>query len=235
MNPKPELNDLLRDPSRYYANPAAVVDDTRLTLPQKLEVLKAWPFEAQELEAVESPLNGGPDGTLHQLRQALERLYPQRGAANGSRPIAMRPSLESGGGLPRPVHTVMRPAPAIAHARDSLRSTARRMADNRQRMLVTDGEALIGSLSLAAALRAALLTDRPETATVGEVETAPIAYCQGEDTLADALRCMASQKSAHLAILNRRGDLIGDIALCDLALEACTLPSEMRTALRRLA
>ncbi|MGE4220009.1 MAG: hypothetical protein AB7G39_11225 [Alphaproteobacteria bacterium] len=41
MTHPPKLDDLLRDPSRYYANPNAVIDDDRLSPAQKLEVLKA--------------------------------------------------------------------------------------------------------------------------------------------------------------------------------------------------
>ena len=53
----PKLDDIFRDPTRHYETPAAVVDDIRLSGSQKLEILKAWPFAAEELDAPHRNLN----------------------------------------------------------------------------------------------------------------------------------------------------------------------------------
>ncbi|MGE0420082.1 MAG: CBS domain-containing protein, partial [Acetobacteraceae bacterium] len=108
------------------------------------------------------------------------------------------------------------------------------MAASGQRILISDGDRLIGSLSLAAALRATLRSGCSDSTEIGTVDAAPIVYCRENDTLADALRRMAYEDSAHLAVLDAQGRLTGDLSLCDLTLEASAIAPGMREVLRRM-
>ena len=224
----PKLDDIFRNPTRYYQTPEAVVDDGRLSASQKLEILKAWPFAAEELDAPQNT-----QGTLQQIRVALLRLHTAD-TVSASPPIALWPRIKGRHATPRPVHEVMRNAPEIVPRHASLRSTAQRMAANGQRMLVSDGHTLIGSLSLAAAVRATLQSGCSDSVEVGAAETAPIVYCHDGDSLPEALRRMAHQDSVNLAVLNDQDELIGDLSLCDLALEVSLLTPEMRELFRRM-
>jgi hypothetical protein len=71
-NPRTRLviDDVLMDPSRYFAHPAEVLEDDRLNREQKRRILRSWALDAQLIDEAESENMRGRPGERSQLREA---------------------------------------------------------------------------------------------------------------------------------------------------------------------
>lgn len=69
-----ELERIMADPSAVYQHPDDVVKDSRLTLKQKISVLKQWAFDAHEIEVAQAENMRGEASPLHQVLVVLHKL-----------------------------------------------------------------------------------------------------------------------------------------------------------------
>ena len=67
-----ELDRILRDPASRYSSPIDVVDDPRLSLEEKLRILRQWERDARSLAVAEEENMGGGEPSL--LASVLEAL-----------------------------------------------------------------------------------------------------------------------------------------------------------------
>jgi hypothetical protein len=75
MNKPGAYEQALLDPTAVFATPDAVVRDRRLSHGQKIEVLRRWEYDADELEvAEEEGMAGGEASLLRQILTALHEL-----------------------------------------------------------------------------------------------------------------------------------------------------------------
>jgi hypothetical protein len=69
------FEELLKDPSRFYNKPQAVVDDKTLTAEQKSALLESWAADEQRLlVATEENMGGGENSRLDEVLEVLGRL-----------------------------------------------------------------------------------------------------------------------------------------------------------------
>lgn len=69
------IKDALNDPATYFDSPEAVLDDKRLSMDQKKEILEHWQQDARLLEtAAAENLAGGEPNLLHRVSKALLKL-----------------------------------------------------------------------------------------------------------------------------------------------------------------
>jgi len=94
-----DISNALLDPSSQYRSPQDVVGDGRLTLDQKIEVLRRWEYDEAEVRvAEEEGMPGGNNGELlQQIVQALNGLA-------GSVDVEHTPPTKQGG-IPRPTRS----------------------------------------------------------------------------------------------------------------------------------
>ena len=69
-----DFDQVMNDPSAYYATPGDVLRDNQLTRDQKIAVLKLWAFDAQEIEVAQAENMQGEASILQQVLLALHRL-----------------------------------------------------------------------------------------------------------------------------------------------------------------
>jgi hypothetical protein len=70
-----KFEELLKDPSRFYDRPQAVVDDRTLSDQQKLRLLESWAADEQRLQiATEENMGGGESSRLDEVLEVLGRL-----------------------------------------------------------------------------------------------------------------------------------------------------------------
>jgi hypothetical protein len=60
------LDQALRDPGSIFAGPEAVAEHPRLSLVQKIEILRSWEYDAAELAVAEEEGMRGPENNLLQ-------------------------------------------------------------------------------------------------------------------------------------------------------------------------
>ena len=98
-DPHFDISEALLDPSSQYKSPQDVVGDGRLTLQQKIEVLRRWEYDEAEVRvAEEEGMPGGNNGDLlQQIVQALDGLA-------GNVDVEHTPPTKQGG-IPRPSDT----------------------------------------------------------------------------------------------------------------------------------
>lgn len=89
-----DIEKALLDPASIFAAPEEVEAEARLSLEQKIEILRRWEYDAAELAvAEEEGMPGGNGETLQRVVAALDRL------AGGYDPGRSPPTKQ--GGLPR--------------------------------------------------------------------------------------------------------------------------------------
>lgn len=64
----------MQDPAAIFTSPTDIITDQELSKMQKIEILRAWEFQARELEVADEENMGGPqldllDDILNALRQ----------------------------------------------------------------------------------------------------------------------------------------------------------------------
>jgi len=70
-----DIEKAMIDPSSAFACPQAVLDETSLTLDQKIDILRRWEYDARELAvAEEENMSGGAPDMLHEILTALQSL-----------------------------------------------------------------------------------------------------------------------------------------------------------------
>lgn len=72
-----KLDDMLRDPGEAFDSPAQVLDTSKLSREQKIEILQRWEDDARQLLRAQSEgMDGENKGaeTLKQVQDALESL-----------------------------------------------------------------------------------------------------------------------------------------------------------------
>jgi hypothetical protein len=70
-----DLDKALLDPAAVFAVPGDVVAHTALSREQKIEILRRWEYDANELDvAEEEGMGGGEKPRLRQIMLALEAL-----------------------------------------------------------------------------------------------------------------------------------------------------------------
>ena len=74
MLSKEEFEHITADPSANYAKPEDVLQDKQLTKAQKIEVLKLWAFDAQEIEKAQEENMKGEPSPLRQILLILHKL-----------------------------------------------------------------------------------------------------------------------------------------------------------------
>jgi hypothetical protein len=80
------VQDAKLDPSRYYRNPTDVIRDRRLTNEDRLEILRAWEREAEQMLAQSSDeLAAERLQQLQRVREELEHGVEDAGEATKPR------------------------------------------------------------------------------------------------------------------------------------------------------
>jgi hypothetical protein len=71
-NPQPiiDVDNAVKDPTRYFASPADVLNDTALSNGDKRRILQSWSLDAQLINEAESENMGGRPGDRSFLREA---------------------------------------------------------------------------------------------------------------------------------------------------------------------
>jgi hypothetical protein len=70
-----KLDEIRKDPSRYYYGPQAVADDETLTMEQKLSLLESWAADEERLlVATEENMGGGENSRLDEVLAVIARL-----------------------------------------------------------------------------------------------------------------------------------------------------------------
>lgn len=70
-----QYEEMLKDPKQHFSRPDEVLKTQSLSGQQKLEVLKAWQLDAEELQvATEENMGGGEPDLLDEVIAALGRL-----------------------------------------------------------------------------------------------------------------------------------------------------------------
>ena len=72
-----DVDNAVMDPTRYFARPCEVLDDSRLNLDEKRRILQSWALDAQLISEAESENMRGRPGDrsfLHEAKLALLKL-----------------------------------------------------------------------------------------------------------------------------------------------------------------
>ena len=70
-----DLEQAMLDPSRVFAEPAAVCEAPTLTRAQKIEILRRWEYDARELQvAADENMGNDPGNLLTEVLGALHQL-----------------------------------------------------------------------------------------------------------------------------------------------------------------
>lgn len=70
-----QYEEMLKDPKQHFHRPEEVLKAKSLNGQQKLEILKAWQLDAEELQvAVEENMGGGEQDLMDEVMAALGRL-----------------------------------------------------------------------------------------------------------------------------------------------------------------
>jgi hypothetical protein len=85
----------IADPESVYDAPEEVVADERLSLEQRLEILKRWAHDADRLAVAESEGMGGGEPAMQ--NRVLEALHHVEELATGRRSPTPRPGNPLGG------------------------------------------------------------------------------------------------------------------------------------------
>ena len=80
---KKEYEHIINDPSAVYSKPEEVAHDERLSLEQKISILKQWAFDAREIEVAQEENMIGPASHLRQILLVLNKLEEGNGYTNG--------------------------------------------------------------------------------------------------------------------------------------------------------
>lgn len=65
-----DVDAAVLDPTRYFARPAAVLEDTRLSRDEKRRILESWALDAELISAAEAENMGGREGDRPYLQEA---------------------------------------------------------------------------------------------------------------------------------------------------------------------
>lgn len=72
---KPDLDDIIADPSLAFAAPMDVVRDAAFSDAEKRRILEGWEVDAQELEVASNEgMTGGEPALLQRVQEALRAL-----------------------------------------------------------------------------------------------------------------------------------------------------------------
>jgi hypothetical protein len=77
------FEDLLQDPTAAFASPSQIVDSNDLTKQQKIELLRRWEYDAEQLQVAEGEgmaCDGNEPATLGEVLAALKSLGESPGA-----------------------------------------------------------------------------------------------------------------------------------------------------------
>ena len=75
-----DMEEALKDPTRWFRTPGEVVDHPGLDRDQKLAILRRWEMDARELEvAEEENMAGGDASPLADVIAAIERVAGDHG------------------------------------------------------------------------------------------------------------------------------------------------------------
>lgn len=70
-----QYREMLKDPKQHFGLPDEVLKARSLSEQQKMEILKAWQLDAEELQvATEENMGGGEPDLLDEVVEALGRL-----------------------------------------------------------------------------------------------------------------------------------------------------------------
>jgi CBS domain-containing protein len=116
----------------------------------------------------------------------------------------------------------------------TLSDAARRMRDRNIGCLpVGEGDSFIGILTEKDfTARATAEGLNPTSATVRQIMTSGVIYCDEDDSVEDALNTMRQRHIHHLPVRNGSNMVVGIVSLSDLALKG---PQELYTDIARLA
>jgi hypothetical protein len=82
---KLDLDTILRDPGRHFAEPQDIVDAAGLDHATKLKLLEEWERDARALAAAEDEgLDGGEAAMLARIRHARRALAGEETTASGA-------------------------------------------------------------------------------------------------------------------------------------------------------
>lgn len=110
----------------------------------------------------------------------------------------------------------------------SIREAARRMDDLNVGVLpVTDGQRLVGILTdRDITVRATAAGAAPDTTRVGDIMSEDVRWCAADDDTDEVLQVMSALQVRRVPVLDERGDLMGIVALGDLAEQGAPGTSE---------
>ena len=118
------------------------------------------------------------------------------------------------------VSEVMTAQVATATPRSTIAEVARMMADVESGAVpVAEGGKVVGLITDRDIVLRVVAENMPLSTTVGEVMTADVETCRGDDNVADAAAKMGSRQIRRLVVLNEDGRMAGILSLGDIALE----------------
>jgi CBS domain-containing protein len=125
-----------------------------------------------------------------------------------------------------PLKEVMTPGVEVRAPEASISEAAAKMRHlDIGPLLVCEGERVVGRLTdRDITVRAVAAGRDPLTTQVREVMTPDVVYGFDAQEVQDAARLMAQYQMRRFLVLNRRQQLVGMVALCDLAVHAGTQP-----------
>ncbi len=120
------------------------------------------------------------------------------------------------------VKDIMTSNPEVVSPGDTLEQAARKMELlNVGPLPVCEGIRLVGMLTdRDITVRATAAGCNPKTTLVSDTMSQDLVCCHEDDDVRDAARLMKEKQVRRLPVLNRAGDLVGIVALADLATEA---------------
>jgi len=78
-----KFEDILQDPPAAFSSPSQIVNSTDFTKQQKIELLRRWEYDAEQLQVAEGEgmaSDGNEPATLGQVLEALKSLGESPGA-----------------------------------------------------------------------------------------------------------------------------------------------------------
>lgn len=124
--------------------------------------------------------------------------------------------------MPRLIRDVMTRGVAVVQRDESLQAAAQRMRDLDVGVLpVADGQALCGMVTdRDIAIRGVAAGMVAQEATVADVMTEEVRWCNDGDTIETVLDQMGDAQIRRLAVLDAENQIVGIVALGDLATRA---------------
>jgi CBS domain-containing protein len=209
------LRAALLDPAAVFSSPEEVERDARLSLEDKLAILKSWEEDAHELAVAEDEnMGGGEPSRLGEVVAARVRLT---GAAEQSAEAHGRAGAGADPARQR-VRRFARPMREIVHADHEIDEAALRLSLQEHPVLpVSDGDQIVGVIActeLAKAAEAKASGTARVTARV--VMTTDLAFCYLSDDVTTARALMDKHGCRHLMVVDRDRVLVGTLQRDDL-------------------